>query len=499
MLFFFTTAVKSIVFNTNNLIAGAGVAVYLANAELSFHLGTALVGAGSGLFALFVATAVARYWFFRYQLGDDRIAIRQGVFKKTALDVQFSRIQGIDVEESPIFRLLGLATVSFGTAGSTKREGHLPAVGRDFARSLRDRVEAARRTAGEADGDAMAATERSVLLRLDAGDLLRIGLADRSVLVGLAIVPLAAQQLSRAFGEQMEAFFLGLRDSIASQAGEADALNAAIAALVLLFGVVAVLFLLTLASAVVRFKDFALWQEGTALRTGAGLLTRKQVVVEHSKIQQLRLSQGLVMRALKRCRLDLLPAGSGNANPQVQATLQTLAVPLADMAFARALGKRVFREEMPDLCLIPGEDRFVRCSAQYIRARVAVLGIPPAIIGTAGLWPVLGAGALLCLVWPVLVGLMAWQIWRRRAYWHDDDGCARRSGFFGHRVDAFLFRKAQGATVSQSPFQRRRGLADLVVHLASGDVTLPYVKHSTARQLRDYILFKVETSALAWH
>ena len=74
-----------------------------------------------------------------------------------------------------------------------------------------------------------------------------------------------------------------------------------------------------------------------------------------------------------------------------------------------------------------------------------------------------------------------------------------RSGFLGYRVEAALFRKVQQVSVSQSPLQRRKGLAALRVHLATGSVKLAYIEHATATRLRDYVLYKAASSRLAWH
>jgi hypothetical protein len=37
------------------------------------------------------------------------------------------------------------------------------------------------------------------------------------------------------------------------------------------------------------------------------------------------------------------------------------------------------------------------------------------------------------------------------------------------------------------------------LHMASGSVRVPYIEHAIAQELRDYILFKVESSQKAWH
>ena len=89
--------------------------------------------------------------------------------------------------------------------------------------------------------------------------------------------------------------------------------------------------------------------------------------------------------------------------------------------------------------------------------------------------------------------------WRRQGYLHDDDGLASRSGFLGRKVDAFLFRKAQSVDVTQSPLQTRKGLATLNVRLACGQIAVPYIDLGVASRLRDYMLYRVESSRRRWH
>ena len=81
----------------------------------------------------------------------------------------------------------------------------------------------------------------------------------------------------------------------------------------------------------------------------------------------------------------------------------------------------------------------------------------------------------------------------------DKDEIVRRSGLFGYRTVGLLFRKVQRVTVTQSRYQRRKGLASLRMYMASGKVSVPYIEHETAQRLRDYILYRVESSQRAWH
>ena len=490
VVFFFTRAFKQLAGGAMQMAASAGAVVVALRSD---NVGWALLGAGA-VVAVLLGTAILRYWFFRFTVDDDGLRIRQGVFKKTHLEIQFERVQGMDVERSLVDRLLGLATVTFDTAGSAAREGQLPAIRRTFADTLRQRIEQqGRLVAHPPAGEAKASPP---LLKLGAWDMVRIGVTDRSVLVGLAFLPV----LFQAYGDAAEEFATRAATAAGEELLALGLWFGVLVVLVLIVAGIALLALVTVASAFLRFHDFELLHDGSAFRSRAGLLTRKEVVVERAKIQQVSVAQGVIMILMGRCRVRMLPATSGGASGDAAAVgAQTLTVPLLDVARLADLGARVFGEEGKRLGLSPANDAFTAISPVYIRARLLAVGIVPALIGAVVLVPFVGATGLLALAWPVLVLLAAWQAWRRRGYLVDDDALASRRGLFGYSVDAFLFRKAQGATVSRSPLQRRKGLASLTVHLASGDVTVPYMDFATACRLRDYLLFKVESSRRPWH
>ncbi|MXW18965.1 MAG: PH domain-containing protein [Gemmatimonadetes bacterium] len=494
-----------------------------------------------GILAIIVA-GVLEYWFFRFRIEEDRIHIHQGIARKTALDLPFDRVQGINVERSLIDRILGLVTVSLDTAGSATAEGQLPSVTSELADDLRTRIRAHRpatvadgiATADEQAEEATPAAEESgrrepspgqVILKLTSGDIARIGFSNRNLVVAAAVLGLLGQSLDFA-EDRLRPIF--------ESAGEAFAGAGALIQVLVVIGFVLVGLGLVLFGALLRYHGFTLWREGTAYRTRAGLLTQREVVVEARKIQQLTLSHNLVMRLFRRHRLRALPAAllpnQGGADAAGLQIAEVLEVPLLRARQAEDLRTRVFGREGDALTLQPRSPAFLRVSPVYIRAltlRISFTGalvalpflvpllqsnagtnLADAVQGLLGETPMLGAGSAgtvalgVLLWWLVLIppaALIAWVRWRRQGYLHDDDGLASRSGFLGRKVDAFLFRKAQSVAVVQSPLQRRKGLATLNVQLACGPLSVPYIDHGIACRLRDYMLYRVESSRRRWH
>ena len=67
-------------------------------------------------------------------------------------------------------------------------------------------------------------------------------------------------------------------------------------------------------------------------------------------------------------------------------------------------------------------------------------------------------------------------------------------------VVAWLHRKVQRVDITQSAFQRRKDVANLRIFLAAGGgIRIPYLQYAKAKALRDYVLYRVESSREAWH
>ncbi|MDJ0940514.1 MAG: PH domain-containing protein [Woeseiaceae bacterium] len=439
-----------------------------------------------------IVSAVLRYWFFRFRIEDEQIRIREGVVRKKQLDIKFDRIQGVNTEQNFIFRIFNLFTVRFDTAGSAGEEGYLPAVRQSLAEDLQSRLRL-RTPVVEAEDEAQAVEDASpekTLLRLGLGDMVRIGLADRRALLVFAFLGPVFEQM----GEQTQR---AIADYAETAAGQLAAFGYWAGVMVVVGFVLFILILLagfSIIAAVLRYHDFQLSFADNRLRAVGGLLTRHENTMRTGKVQVFRARQGLVMRMFGRFKLSASQAASGKTP-----TNKTFTVPVADLAFTERLHRLIFDEEGRRLSVRPDDARFLRMSPMWFRSRVLQWTLPPAMVivlltlATGDLAP------LRMLLFVPLTVLLTYQAWSRFGYLYDEDGLVRRSGLFGWRVDAFLFRKVQRITIKQSPFQRRRGVATLRMYLASGSVRLPYIDARTATELRDYILFKVESSQRAWH
>ncbi|MDX1498309.1 MAG: PH domain-containing protein, partial [Woeseiaceae bacterium] len=261
-----------------------------------------------------------------------------------------------------------------------------------------------------------------------------------------------------------------------------------VAALLLVFA------LISIAAALLRYHGYELRLEGRTLRSTGGLLTRHEQALEPGKIQMLIQRQSVVQRCQKRFRVTVRQAVAGRRERGGRMfTIPTITASRADY-FRRI----VLAPEAGRLSQDP-HGRFTPVSRHYLRGRILFLGLLPALATVALLWMPAGPVALVALTWFPLVVAGAWQSWRRTGYQVDADELVRRSGLIGFRTAGILLRKVQRVTISRSRYQRRHALASLKLYTAAGSVRIPYIGHDTARQLRDYVLYRVESSDKAWH
>ena len=439
---------------------------------------------------LIIVASVLRYVFFRFRITEDSILIREGVIRKKQLDIKFDRIQGINTQQNIVYRYLDLVTVSFDTAGSSGDEGNLPAVPSAFAQALREQIG---RPLGP--GPAVDSTENIAvsepLLALDWRDMIRIGLSDKRVLLVMALLSPLLDRLGDEADEAISSYV----DSAKQGAMQFGVVGDVFLFIQIGIAVILLLALISVTAAFLRYHDFKLHLDGNTLRSRGGLLTRHEVSMDLGKIQTLRLQQGIILRAFRRFKMTARQARSSHRND----SSKNFTIPVVTEELATSLRRRFLFQEGRGLVQIPTSTHFQAISKYSMRMPALINVLLPLLV-TAIAYSIEGdRETLLFLLWIPISILHIFKTWQHAGFHYTDDGLVRRSGTFGYRTVALLYRKVQRVTVSQSPLQRRKGLATLRVYMASGSVRVPFIEHGLARQLRDFILYKVESSQKAWH
>jgi putative membrane protein len=405
---------------------------------------------------------VARYWTFRYRVEAGELVVEQGILRRQERHIPLTNIQEIRLEQNLIQRQLGIARADIETSTGGGVEASLSLLSVDDIVRLRQCVfEQRGEGAPQAEAkpaEALATTE-APLVSLGWQELLVAGLTSNGIftlfLILGALLRFAEEWLPEA---GRRAVLHGIETTVRTLGGQSTAMM-----LATLFLSITFLVLLSVVAsgvmAVVRFYDFRLIEQGTALRRTYGLLTRHISSLSPARIQLLAIEQTPLRRLFGWASLRVDVAGVAYERQEEQQGRGVL-VPLIRPAAAEALLSRF----MPGCVITPGAWRKV--SPLAIRRGIMRRSVWLVVLTVAALWWWSWPYGLWPLVGFPVIGLVSWLDYRARAYLPGPRYWFVRQGWAGHAVYAVPVSNIQAVVVAQTPFDLRLGLATLILDTA---------------------------------
>lgn len=435
-----------------------------------------LVGAG-----VLVLLSLAQYFTYRFRVAEDGIVIRSGVFQKGIRNIPFQRIHNVALHQTVLHRLFGVAEVRLESAGGMKAEGEMRVLSLADAQALEELVRAhghapARDLAGKAVQAEAPARE---LLALPTSEVVRLGLiSNRGMIVLAAGFGVLMQTAPDLFGDAVKDWgrlALGWSKDL-----HLGIVGTVVGLLSLLLVAVVALRLLSVLLALLQFHGFTLVETGPRLSAQRGLLTRLRASMPRRRIQAWSLREGLTHRWLGRrsLRVDSASIDSSNDTRSLR-DLAPVATPAAMDALIRHLlptGHWPLQDWRP---LHPGAWR-----RQFMLPALFALALSAVLLWREGPWG-LAALALLPLF------LLRAKVWARHAGYSEEGGLiAVREGWLDKHWRFAESRKLQSLSLSQSPFDRRSGMATLLMDTAGASPFEPalrirYLPEAEARALHD--------------
>jgi len=438
-----------------------------------------------------IAYQVAYYYRFEYALTPDTLDIDSGVFGRQEREIPYRRVQNVDITESIVHRILGVAVVRVETAGGSETEAKLDFVAADEARRLqgeiRERRAAARgetrtgtdtedETTGQPEdvADEAAAGETPVrehgpradagtstpIFSLGSGELLALSVASfRSASILLLVVGFPFVQ-DLVVGAAVSVTGVDLGPGAVTSTPDI----ALVAGLIAVFLAVLTSWVLSAVVTFTEYYDFTLGRQGEDLVYERGLLQRYSGSIPTDKIQTLTVKENLLMRTLGYAGLTVETAGyspgqgNGQGGPQA-------AIPLAHRDRTLSLAREL--EPFADLEFSrPPKRARGRYVVRYLLVVLAVTAVFAAIgqvVGEFALW-------FTPLLLVPLVPVAAHLKWTHLGYDAGEEYFVVRSGFWRQTTRVVPYYRLQTVVRERSIFQRRLGLAHLTADTATSSL-----------------------------
>lgn len=449
--------------------------------------------------------AVARYYTYRFRIERGVLVVRSGLLSRNLRQIPLTRIQNVALKQGLLHRALGVADVRLESAvGGGTPEAQMQVLSLADAAALEAVVQAAGAanapSAGEVGNDTAlpaakpaAASEGKTLLGLDTAELVKLGLtSNRGLVLGAVGFGAFAQFGGEGFGRTI---------ANTAEAGVEYAGQLGLGwAQWLLLGFILLLAFLALARAVavllvvLQFHGFRLVENAGSLGVEQGLLTRLRMRAPLAKIQRWTVYDSLLHRFFDRRSVRVETAALQAVNEQ-----QALAdvIPIAHPGTVDALIQRW----LPDI-------DWGHWNWQPLHPRAWRRVLFPSLLLIGGLTALatlrFGPWALLLpvLLLPLAV-LRARGLAKRCGWVLTDRVLAWRSGWLDRHVSFAEVHRLQGLRLTQSPFDRRHGMATLYADTAGSSpfthqLELRYLPEAEARALFAELGRRIAKRRLQW-
>lgn len=437
------------------------------------------------------ATALLQYLTYRYRIGEDALTVRSGILERTRREIPFARIHNVVVHQNLLHRLFGVAELRLESAAGDKPEAQMRVLRLEQALELERLIRQGGSSAPAAAENPQAAPVP--LLELPLPELVRLGLiSNRALVVAAAALGALWQMFPRDVAEDF------VRDQGQQVFGYArqlqlDTFPVVGTVAVLLLLALLLMWLMSIALAIVQYHGFRLSEAERRLTVERGLLTRLRSSVARRRIQAWTLREGMLHRLFRRRQLRV-DIASGGAREQEGRTLKEL-VPLA----APASCDDLLRHLLPEAQWPPSQWQVVSMRGWWRLCLPALFAV--AAVTALGCRE-FGAWGLLPLLWLPWSALKAHRQVSRMGYSFDARRVAIRGGWWSRWWRVAELDKLQALRLDRSPLDHHFGTATLTLDTAgaagSPPLRLRFLDEALARELMEQLGREIARRRLRW-
>jgi len=445
--------------------------------------------------ALISLSVFLSFYFFKYRLANDHIEIRSGVFAKKHINLPFTRIQNIKLEQPIYYRPFDYTCLQLDTAGSAKQEANVVALKVSFAEALKKEILATHNTTTTSIDDTELTSETHnendevILNTRSLNDLIIHGLTNNRVWIFLGGLAPFFDNIGRAVVEFFNDFGIDIEQLLTI--ADKSWWQISMWALTLTFLILLPITLFSIAGSILSFYNYTLSKVDDRYIRRSGLLTKHEVTMKLPRLQMVVRQQDWLDLLLKRINLTFEQNNSiGN---QPGAHNNKIIVPSISPSECQTLIDDVFpSNNMENLSYTGISKRFL---LRYIGYSLFPIYL---IIASIAFY----ADKSAVLIWAtpafIVLSFLVYCRWYRWGYSADNHFIYVRKGVLGVDYYCFPIYKVQQTQFKQSLFLKKRKLCSIEFVLASGAIKIPYINEKSGYQLINNTLYEVEESARSW-
>ncbi|TPV33466.1 hypothetical protein FJ651_10295 [Paucihalobacter ruber] len=430
---------------------------------------------------IFLITSVVRYLYFKFYISGEGFHLDTGLINKERTVIPRSKIQNIHIKQNVLQQLINVVAFSIETAGDNKSEIEIKALDRATALAMKKSL-----LSQKISDETVSEKEDEIYFKVSFKKLLLEGVGQnhlKSMAIILAFISGIYFQIKDIIeGASLEDQLL---NDVTGNVDYSSFFSVILFNTIILVGFLVLAFLFSLVKTIIVNYNLQVIEHNQTIEISKGLLNKISVNLNPSRIQNIIITHNRIKRYFGLYTLEAKQAMTD------QKKAQNLSIIALSKEQINYLTQKLYQE------FVVIDEKF-KPSFYFIRIKIiqSVLILIGLNIGMffselINLW------VLNILLIPVLYFFVI-TTYRKANYGVNDDFLMVESGFIETKTQIVQHHKIQSVEMYQSYFMKRRGVASLYIYNASGNVTLKYIQESIARQVHNFLLYKVETTDKNW-
>ncbi|SDN06147.1 Uncharacterized membrane protein YdbT, contains bPH2 (pleckstrin homology) domain [Daejeonella rubra] len=426
--------------------------------------------------AFALSKALVDYFFFKFRITEEEVQVKTGFFSRKQITLPLHKIQAVHINQSWIQKIFNLSELAFDTPGSGKAEVTIQLEkqqAEELMAFVLQKSTAAEKTENNDD----------LIAELSFRDLLKLGLTSNHFETLLILIGLFLSFLNNIKDIVDDYFNENLLEVSANKLLESSILFISM-------GVFAILILsvvVSLIRTILAYINFRITKTAQGFNISKGLINSSQKLVPFEKVQFLSWKTNWLRKQISMFLFEFHTIGGKEVKNKLK-----IKIPVTSELILQKLAT-TYIPEIPEHFASS-----LKVHPSYLFRNTLFFGILPSVILAIPLFIFADEKALLLLLLPFYVFLYFWLYSRKFLFSWTSNLININTGVFGKRTVILKWEKIQSVKISQSLFQQRKSLADLIVHTAGGTITAPYIPLEAARELQNFALYKVESSGEGW-
>ena len=440
-----------------------------------------------GVLFVILIIAILKYLNFKFHLSKDDFHLSTGIINKDNTVIPKSKIQNVYIKQNFLQQLINVVSLKIETAGDKKSEIEISALDKPTALLLKQKLFNKTVIKSELADDKEQLEDiekRNIFFKVTPKRLFLEGLSQNHFKSFLGLLAFVFGFYNE-FTEFLEQLDLDKHIEGFIKLDERDILNLIITNLFILFGVLLISFLFSVVKTFITNFNLEVVEHQKTIEINKGLFNKVSLSLTPSRIQNIVITTNRVKQYFNLYSLSVKQA---MVNVKQQKNFKIVALEKEQLDYLTNKLLINYNREgehgkpQPYFKLISG--------VKMLFLGLIINGLFLFLFGIEMLW-------INTAFIPIAI-LYVYFAYKKSYYIISDNFVTIGSGVIDTITNILETHKIQGIKLKQTIFQKRRGIASVIILTASKSVTIPYVSKTEALSIYNFLLYKVESQDKDW-